>query len=215
MAIEIAHPFVSNKADGSDATLVQPSNWNEAHDFTMATARFLGRLTGGAGAVEELTAAQVAAAIESSLSSEFASGTRLTFQQTAAPTGWTKDTSHNNKAMRLVSGTVGTGGSTAFTSVFTSRTIAEANLPSHTHSFSATSSSNGSHTHTYANAGGTDSVSRGTSSSFTYADASPGSTSSDGSHTHTVSGTTGNGSGSGTAMDFAVQYVDFTISQKD
>lgn len=54
---------------------------------------------------------------------EFASGTRLLFQQTAAPTGWTKDTTHNDKAMRIVSGTVGTGGTTAFSSVFASRTV--------------------------------------------------------------------------------------------
>jgi len=60
-------------------------------------------------------------------------GTIMLFQQTAAPTGWTKITTHNNKAFRVVSGTASSGGSTAFTSVFTSRTIATANLPSHTH----------------------------------------------------------------------------------
>ncbi len=49
-------------------------------------------------------------------------GTRLLFQQTAAPTGWTKVTSHNNKALRIVSGTVGSGGSQPFTTAFTSRT---------------------------------------------------------------------------------------------
>lgn len=54
----------------------------------------------------------------------FASGTRLLFQQTSAPTGWTKDGSQNDKALRVVSGAVGTGGTTAFSSVFTSRTPA-------------------------------------------------------------------------------------------
>ena len=54
----------------------------------------------------------------------FASGTRLLFQQTTAPTGWTKDTTQNDKAIRVVSGAVGTGGTTAFSSVFTSRTPA-------------------------------------------------------------------------------------------
>lgn len=52
----------------------------------------------------------------------FPSGTKMLFQQTSAPTGWTKDTTHNNKALRLVNGTVGTGGTTAFTTVFASRT---------------------------------------------------------------------------------------------
>jgi hypothetical protein len=43
---------------------------------------------------------------------------------TAAPTSWTKSTSQDNKALRVVSGSGGgTGGSTAFTSVFGSRAI--------------------------------------------------------------------------------------------
>ena len=44
----------------------------------------------------------------------FPQGTSMLFQQTAAPTGWTKSTTHNDKALRLTSGTVGTGGSVAF-----------------------------------------------------------------------------------------------------
>lgn len=44
----------------------------------------------------------------------FPSGTLMLFQQTAAPTGWTKSTTHNDKGLRIVSGTVGTGGSVAF-----------------------------------------------------------------------------------------------------
>ncbi len=47
----------------------------------------------------------------------------MLFYQAAAPTGWTKQTTHNDKSLRVVSGTGGgSGGSTAFTSVFTSRT---------------------------------------------------------------------------------------------
>ena len=51
-------------------------------------------------------------------------GTRMLFAQSAAPTGWTKDTTHNNKALRVVSGTAGSGGSLAFTTAFGSRTTA-------------------------------------------------------------------------------------------
>ena len=51
-------------------------------------------------------------------------GTRMLFAQSAAPTGWTKDTTHNNKALRVVSGTAGTGGSLAFTTAFGNRTTA-------------------------------------------------------------------------------------------
>lgn len=46
-------------------------------------------------------------------------GTRMTFNNSTAPTSWTKDTtSHNNKALRLVTGTIAPGGATAFTTVF-------------------------------------------------------------------------------------------------
>ena len=35
-----------------------------------------------------------------------ASGTTMLFQQSTAPTGWTKQTTHNDKALRVVTGTV-------------------------------------------------------------------------------------------------------------
>lgn len=44
----------------------------------------------------------------------FPTGTAMLFQQTAAPTGWTKSITHNDKALRVVSGTVSSGGTTAF-----------------------------------------------------------------------------------------------------
>lgn len=66
-----------------------------------------------------ITAAQIV-----STYSEFASGTAILFQQTTAPTGWTKSTTHNDKALRVVSGTVGSGGTVAFTTAFASKTPA-------------------------------------------------------------------------------------------
>ena len=54
----------------------------------------------------------------------FASGTKMLFQQTAAPTGWTKVTSDvDNRALRVVSGTAGSGGSNAFTNTLADRGI--------------------------------------------------------------------------------------------
>ena len=54
----------------------------------------------------------------------FPSGTKMLFQQTAAPTGWTKVTSGvDNKALRVVSGTAGSGGSNAFSNTLASRGI--------------------------------------------------------------------------------------------
>lgn len=75
----------------------------------------------------------------------FDAGTAMLFQQTAAPTGWTKSTTHNNKALRVVSGTAGSGGSSNFDSVFGSsistnaHTLTTAQIPSHTHTISAES----------------------------------------------------------------------------
>ena len=46
----------------------------------------------------------------------FTSGTRMLFQQSTAPTGWTKDTSRNDRALRIVSGNVGDGGGDSFSS---------------------------------------------------------------------------------------------------
>ena len=62
----------------------------------------------------------------------------MLFVQTAAPTGWTKLTTYDNYALRIVSGTAGTGGSVAFTTAFASGstgayTLATADIPSHTH----------------------------------------------------------------------------------
>ena len=53
----------------------------------------------------------------------FPSGTKMLFHQTSAPTGWTKVTTHNNKALRVVSGSAGSGGSNAFTTAFAARGI--------------------------------------------------------------------------------------------
>ncbi len=54
MTIEIKHPFECLKSDGPDATVVKPSDWNEAHDITMAHSFILGREAGTNGSVQEL-----------------------------------------------------------------------------------------------------------------------------------------------------------------
>ena len=65
--------------------------------------------------------------------SSIPSGTRMLFQQTSAPTGWTKVTSGvDNRALRLVSGTAGTGGSNSFTGVLNSTvTTSNGNVQGH------------------------------------------------------------------------------------
>ena len=51
------------------------------------------------------------------------SGTHMLFQQTAAPTGWTKITTFNDAAIRVVSGTAGSGGTNTFSAVMSQTTV--------------------------------------------------------------------------------------------
>jgi len=131
----------------------------------------------------------------------------MLFQQTAAPTGWTKETTHNNKALRVVSGTASSGGTTAFTSVFASRTpagtvsnhtLTTAQIPSHNHNMRDTASFNlKDGGNVVANISYTSTIGTGSATEVTGGG---------GSHPHTFTGT---------AMDFAVQYVDLIIASKD
>ena len=73
-----------------------------------------------------------------------AAGSLMFFQSTTAPTGWTKQTTHNDKTLRVVSGPAVPGGSNSFSSTFTTRggaivstvgntTLSTPQIPSHTH----------------------------------------------------------------------------------
>ncbi len=79
----------------------------------------------------------------------FPAGTKMLFVQTAAPTGWTKDVDQNDKALRVVSGTPGTGGATAFTTVFgsskatASYTLLTADIPAHVHTVTTSGTGSG------------------------------------------------------------------------
>ena len=129
----------------------------------------------------------------------FASGTAMLFIQTAAPTGWTKSVAHDNKALRVVSGTASSGGTVAFTTAFASQavsgtvgstTLSTAQIPSHTHTYGELSGNCGG-----LNGGGPGIVGGNT-----------GATGGGGSHNHSFTGT---------AINLAVQYVDAIIATKD
>lgn len=142
------------------------------------------------------------------------SGTVMLFMQTSAPTGWTKGSTHDNKALRLVSGAVSTGGSTAFTSVLASRTISATNMPSHTHTWAdGAQSITFSPTTLYSGAQTTGDVDgwdgTGGQTHKTNVSVSTNTPTATGD----VSGTT-DAAGSGTAMDFAVRYVDVILATK-
>ena len=157
------------------------------------------------------------------VSGGFPAGTVMLFQQSTAPTGWTKLTEHDNKALRVVSGSVGSGGSVSFSALFgrtstDSHVLTTTQVPSHTHSFSATTGSGGAHTHSvytwvYKGTGGVDDVPAGTEAKFEAKE-----TDEQPAHTHTVSGTTGS-SGSGGShshnLDMRLSYVDVIMARKD
>lgn len=91
------------------------------------------------------------------------SGTRMLFQQDNAPTGWTKDTSYNQHALRVTSGSVSSGGSLDFTGAFASgistggtvagHALSIAEMPSHSHGVSDPGHAHGvndpGHSHLY------------------------------------------------------------------
>jgi hypothetical protein len=123
-------------------------------------------------------------------------GTLMLFQQTAAPTGWTKQTTHNNKALRVVSGAASSAGSTPFTTVFGAgkQTAAYAltvtDMPFHNHSLNDPGHSHG------------------------------GATDAQGNHNHQMTTNLSiNGNGGGAAhlhgLSLDLQYVDIIIASKD
>lgn len=151
----------------------------------------------------------------------FPSGTVLVFAQTAAPTGWTKSTTHNDKALRVVSGSASSGGSVAFTTAFASQavtgtvgatTLTTAQIPAHSHS--ATVSDPG-HVHILGGTGlgsgstgysGSPGGAFPTNSAVTGISVSNSNTGGGGSHDHAFTGT---------AINLAVSYVDVILATKN
>ena len=149
---------------------------------------------------------------------EIPSGTRMLFQQTNAPTGWTKITvaEYNNAALRLVTGnvtnyTAGLAFSTAFATgrattatagggSVGSTTLTTAQMPKHKHSV----------THYIRRESG------GDYKSYLYAGTGPNlgtmtcaEAGGSGAHTHSFSGISHSH-----ALNFNVKYIDFIVAQK-
>ena len=148
------------------------------------------------------------------------SGTAMIFAQTSAPTGFTKATTHNDKALRVVSGTAGSGGSVAFTTAFASQTPA-GSLSINTSGLSAGATTLSttqipSHTHTVPASGSGESTGSitGRSDPPVGNNVTSSSTGGGGSHSHSISGSA-TGTFTGTAINLAVQYVDVIIATKD
>lgn len=136
------------------------------------------------------------------------------FFQSAAPTGWTKSTSHDDKTLRVVSGTGGgSGGTSSFTTVFPNslRTVSAPNVPM--------TGSTGNHTlttpqlpsHGHGN-GGSIGLSPGggdVQSGGGWTRNSPGAAANGGdqAHSHPWSGT----AQFSTSIDLRVQYIDVIV----
>jgi hypothetical protein len=144
----------------------------------------------------------------------FPASTAMLFVQTSAPTGWTKSTAHDNKALRVVTGTVGSGGSSNFTTAFGTPTVSgslsgtvgattlsTAQIPSHQHL--STIGFFGS----YGGAVGPGGLYGGGGGSDRDFSANTGG---GGSHTHSFSGSL-----SSATAAINVQYVDVIIATKN
>ncbi|MBT8450199.1 MAG: hypothetical protein KJO69_10940 [Gammaproteobacteria bacterium] len=149
----------------------------------------------------------------------FVSGTKALFQQTSAPTGWTKDTTHNNKSLRVVTGTAGSGGTSAFTTVFGagktagSHTLTSAQIPAHTHP--ASSGGAGAHNHSGLLTSNSGTVSQGYNRGANLGTITPLTAAGNHTHTVTVSNNTGGGGSHNHSLSLDVQYVDTIIATRD
>lgn len=142
-------------------------------------------------------------------------GTKMLFGQTTAPTGWTKQVTHDNKMLRVVSGIKADGGSSNFTSVFNTRGISGSitattlginEMPAHSHDLGGGGGNwqgLGFDDYNFSFPGAKDAE---PPLARDFGEAYIGSYGSSGSHDHGFTGT---------SIDFNVKYVDTIIAAKD
>ncbi len=192
---------VSSADEDAAAAAQAASNANSSATTSTAQA---GIATNQAGIATTKAQEAQTARDQAVAAAPFAAGTVMLFVQSTAPTGWTKSTTHNNKALRVVSGVAGSGGTVAFTTAFASKavsgtvgdtTLSLSQIPSHRHGFIQQAGSQGS-------ASGTQRypLTELTDTQY-YTDFQGGG----GAHNHSFTGT---------AIDMAVQYVDVIIATK-
>lgn len=158
----------------------------------------------------------------------FDSGTVMLFAQTAAPTGWTKDSSnYNNSALRVVTGSASTGGSVDFTTAFASQTpsgtvsvsgsagsttLTTPQIPSHNHSVNGFRGDGSAPAKPipYNSVEGNFNLANGP---FTTPTSFVNATGGGGSHDHPL--TISSSTFSGDAINLAVKYVDVIRATKN
>jgi hypothetical protein len=204
-------------------SMILYNNGTDVVEALTAMATPLGPSSGGTGLNASGTAGNVltsnGTAWVSQAAAAFDSGTVMLFGQTAAPTGWTKDTSNfNNSGLRIVTGTASSGGSVDFTTAFASQTpsgtvsvsgsagnttLSTPLIPAHSHTFPFSNVSGGAAP--FARVPGT---SGGAFGNFSTANAGGG-----GAHSHPL--TISSATFSGAAINLAVKYVDVIRATKD
>ena len=147
----------------------------------------------------------------SAAAAAFDSGTVMLFAQTAAPTGWTKNSSTgDNSALRVVTGTASTGGSVGFTTAFASQAVTITAISGSAGATTLTTPQIPSHSHPAAVASGGSYKNQNPGPSDV-ASSSTGNTGGGGSHDHPFSFS----SATANAINLAVQYIDVIRATKD
>lgn len=147
---------------------------------------------------------RIVSIVGSSTADPMPTGTKVSFYQAAAPSGWTQDTSVNDATIRIVSSTGGgTGGSVNFSTLFArtstdSYTLTTSDIPAHAHSV-------------LTGAGGTPIVGTGSNSGFSLS----GSTTAPSGASTLVVQNTGGGGGHSHSIDMRVKYADFLIATRN
>lgn len=142
-------------------------------------------------------------------------GTVMLFAQTAAPTGFTKNTSTGNQhAIRVVTGTASSGGSVDFTTAFASKPVTgTVTVSGSTGNHTLTIPQIPSHNHTISQAAPSFSPGNGGSSLYGGGTKTSNNTGGNGAHAHPL--TISSSTFSGNAINLAVRFVDVIRATKD
>lgn len=208
----LASIVVSPDASGSPVAATYFNGFYYWENVT--TGSFTITLTTGAGSVvlpqgrrgivfvDSSNGPRIVAIAGSSPADPIPSGSNMTFYNAAAPSGWTL-VALDDYDVRISTAGGSVGGSTAYSSVFTGRTISQGNLPA--------VSFNGTYAHTHQvsaqSAGG---VASG--QSFLQGTTGAGALTTTQPNTASISVSSG---GSGTAMDFSVRYVNMLLATRN
>ena len=187
--------ILATRHDSHDQDLATGINNALAKDGTNAATADIGlggfKIT-SLGTPTNAADAATKAYVDAAGSVAFASGDQILFRGASTPTGWSI-VAQNNKALRIVSGVPGNGGTNAFT---TALNTARATGAGGAHNHAATGLSGSFTTSSTAAAGGGEWCLDGSTQAVTIS----GNTANESSHTHT--------------LNLDVQYYDMQIIQK-